>query len=166
VHVSGPGDGNGRGEQPPEDTGVLANLPRTRPQRASPRRAAARRATSAREQDLGAGNGDGRAARTPARKAATTAGGRAGGEQERPAPASRQAKPARPKATRAPRKRQPEPIPKQGYESVEERATGPVQPPGGTELLGTAAEIVSELAKAGLSGGERVVRDLLSRLGR
>jgi hypothetical protein len=39
-----------------------------------------------------------------------------------------------------------------------------VAPPGGTELVATAVEIVGELAKAGLSTGERVVKDLLSRL--
>jgi hypothetical protein len=39
-----------------------------------------------------------------------------------------------------------------------------VQPPGGAELLASAAEIVGELAKSGLSAGERVLRDVLSRL--
>src|SRR5271166_2690742 len=35
--------GDGRSSTPREDRGVLVNLPRTRPQRASPRRAAARK---------------------------------------------------------------------------------------------------------------------------
>jgi hypothetical protein len=39
-----------------------------------------------------------------------------------------------------------------------------VQPPGGAELVGAAAEIISEIAKAGLSSGERLIRDALSRL--
>jgi hypothetical protein len=39
-----------------------------------------------------------------------------------------------------------------------------VAPPGGAELLATAAEIVSELAKASVSTGERLLRDVLSRL--
>jgi hypothetical protein len=39
-----------------------------------------------------------------------------------------------------------------------------VQPPGGAELLGSAAEILAELAKGGLSTGERLLRDALSRL--
>jgi len=39
-----------------------------------------------------------------------------------------------------------------------------VQPPGGTELVASAAEIIGELAKAGLSTGERVLKDVLSRL--
>jgi hypothetical protein len=59
-----------------------------------------------------------------------------------------------------------EEVPRQGFESIEERATGSVAPPGGTELVGTAAEIVSELAKAGIAGGERLLRDALSLFGR
>ncbi len=57
-----------------------------------------------------------------------------------------------------------DPVPSQGYEAEDDAATGPVQPPGGTELLLSAAEIVGELAKAGLSRSERLVKDALSRL--
>jgi hypothetical protein len=39
-----------------------------------------------------------------------------------------------------------------------------VHPPGGTELVASAAEIIGELAKAGLSSGERLFKDVLSRL--
>jgi hypothetical protein len=42
--------------------------------------------------------------------------------------------------------------------------TGPVAPPGGAEFAATAAEILGELTKAGVSTGERLVRDVLSRL--
>ncbi len=134
---------------------MLANLPRTRPQRATARRTAARSANAAAEQ--ASANGNGRSPRAAAGKPS-------GGAAKRTAAA----KPSRAKAARAKpaRKRQAEEVPRQGYESVEERATGPVQPPGGTEFAGTAAEIVSEIAKAGISGGERVLRDVLSRLGR
>ncbi len=45
-----------------------------------------------------------------------------------------------------------------------DRASGPVQPPGGAELVATAAEIVTELAKAGVSTGERLLKDLLGHL--
>ena len=38
-----------------------------------------------------------------------------------------------------------------------------VQPPGGAELIVSAAELVTEFAKAGLSRSERLVRDLFSR---
>ena len=44
--------------------------------------------------------------------------------------------------------------------------TGSLQPPGGIELVGSAAEIVGELAKAGLSAGERLLKDVFSRLPR
>jgi hypothetical protein len=162
VTVSGAGEGNGRGEQPLEGTGVLANLPRTRPQRASPRRAAARRASA--DDGGAAANGNGRAKRQTARKPAG-AQGSARRSSTTSAPRAAKAKTARPPRAGKGR-RSAQDVPRQGYESVEERATGPVQPPGGTELIGTAAEVVSELAKAGISGGERVLRDLLSRLGR
>jgi hypothetical protein len=45
-----------------------------------------------------------------------------------------------------------------------DRASGPVQPPGGAELVASAAEIIGELAKAGLSTGERLLRDALTHL--
>ena len=57
-----------------------------------------------------------------------------------------------------------ESVPRQGFESELDRASGPVQPPGGAELVATAAEIVSELAKAGVSTGERLLKDFLGRL--
>ena len=42
--------------------------------------------------------------------------------------------------------------------------SGSVRPPGGAEFLASAAEIVSEVAKAGLSAGERLLKDAFSRL--
>lgn len=39
-----------------------------------------------------------------------------------------------------------------------------MHPPGGAELVASVAEIVGELAKAGLSTGERLLKDALSRL--
>jgi hypothetical protein len=60
----------------------------------------------------------------------------------------------------------PAPVPRQGFESESDRARGPVRPPGGAELLASAAEIVGELTKAGFATGERLVRDALSLLPR
>jgi hypothetical protein len=54
--------------------------------------------------------------------------------------------------------------PRQGFESEGERPSGPVQPPGGAELVASAAEIVGEITKAGFAAGERLLRDVLSRL--
>jgi hypothetical protein len=123
----------GDGASPNDERGVLSNLPRTRPQRATPRRAAAR---------------NGAAARPRPRRAA-----------ERPAGASR-TRPAS-DAQRSSRGRHAAPV--QGFECNSE-TSGSVQPPGAVELLASAAEIVSELAKAGVSRSERLLKDLVSRL--
>ena len=58
------------------------------------------------------------------------------------------------------------PRPRQGFESESENMNGSVQPPGGAELVASAAEIVGELAKVGLSAGERLLKDVFSRLPR
>ncbi len=161
--VSDPGETNGRPEVPPEASGVLGNLPRTRPQRSSPRRAAARQASS-REQPAPRSE-DGAAAAKPAKPRKSTA--------RKPKAASASPGRARARATGAAQApaaaqhgRRSEEVPRQGFATEDERAVGAVQPPGGLELIGTAAEIVSEIAKAGVSGGERLVRDILSRLPR
>ncbi len=77
-------------------------------------------------------------------------------------------KSAKPRAAAAPKRVPPKPAdsaPRQGFESETSRSsTGPVQPPGGAELVAGAVEIVGEVAKAGLSAGERVLKDLFSRL--
>jgi hypothetical protein len=54
-------------------------------------------------------------------------------------------------------------VPLQGFESEMDRARGPVQPPGGTELVASAVEIIGELTRSGLSTGERLLRDAFSR---
>ncbi len=56
--------------------------------------------------------------------------------------------------------------PRQGFEADGAGASGPVQPPGAGELVASAAEMVGDLAKAGLSASERLLRDALSRLPR
>jgi hypothetical protein len=118
------------------EQGVLANLPRTRPQRASARRAAARDGTPT-------------ATRTPR--------ARSSAPRERRSPRART-------ATSAKRVKQPQQTaPRQGFE-CESEATGSVQPPGAAELLTSAFEVVGELAKAGVSRSERVIKDVISRL--
>jgi hypothetical protein len=57
-----------------------------------------------------------------------------------------------------------EPAPRQGFESDGERTGGSVHPPGGAELVASAVEIVGELAKVGISTGERLLKDVISRL--
>jgi hypothetical protein len=123
-----------QGEPSANGDGVLSKLPRTRPQRSSPRRAAARAASAA--------------AVAPATGASVKRRTRAGGTS-----------PTRAKAAAS-----VEPAPRQGFESETERANGSVNPPGGADLVASAAEIVGELAKAGVSRGERLLKDFLSHL--
>src|SRR4029077_7837017 len=137
--------------------GVLANLPRTRPQRSSPRRAAARASSAAAKRP-----------RKPA-KAKAAAGKRAGKRTAAARPATELSKPPASERRRASAPRRSslpvdDPAPRQGFECDGETASGSLQPPGGAELVASAAEIVGELAKAGLSTGERLLKDVVSRL--
>jgi hypothetical protein len=130
------------------EQGVLANLPRTRPQRTTARRAAAR--NNAR-------------VTTPARRTrSATFRHRA----DAPPPAPRP-QPPRQATTRtpapAPARSRQQKAPTQGFE-CDESSTSSIHPPGGAELVVSAAELVGEMAKAGLSRGERLVRDLFGRL--
>ncbi len=185
--------------------GVLANLPRTRPQRSSARRTAARESAStngrpsspAKPRAKRSGPATAAHAGKPPRAQRTTAkaksakgatqtetkrttpaaGVRPKSAKDSAATAQAKSSPGRSSAVRARRaqtgKRPPvprravaveEPAPRQGFECEGERATGPVQPPGGAELVATAAELVGELAKAGVSAGERLLKDVFSRL--
>jgi len=138
-----------------DEEGVFANLPRTRPQRDSPRRAAARNSSSAaaaaaRKRDGSPSDARPKAARARARTSQPTA-------------KAAKATPKRgPAATVGARTLQT-PAPRQGFESEGERGSRSLQPPGATDLVVSAAGLVTEFAKAGLSRGERLVRDLVSR---
>ena len=130
-----------------DSAGVLANLPRTRPQRSSARRIAAREGTTARK--------------APARAAGRPPGPRpaaARASAKRPkAPARKRPAPARASAER-------ETAPRQGFESDGDAARGPISPPGGAELITAATELLTEVTKAGLSRGANTLRDLAGRL--
>lgn len=117
------------------------------------------------------------AAKAP--KAASAAGAAAAAAAKAaPAESGETVRPRKPKGTRPSAARQrahksaarsaptPEPdqVPRQGWESEGERMTGSVEPPSGSEFLASALEIAGEAAKAGFAGGERLVRDLFSRL--
>jgi hypothetical protein len=179
---------------------VLANLPRTRPQRSTPRRAAARRAAGAEQaanaapsangapspRKPGAAKGAAGASRAPATGATAGAKGRATSKTlkraaAKPAAAGAAGKAraqtgvaaskaslataaARPRRAPAKASTGTDAVPRQGFASDGDRMSGPVAPPGGAEFLATAAEIVNELAKAGLSSGGRLFKDVLSRL--
>jgi hypothetical protein len=206
---------NGRAPLSEAEQGVLSNLPRTRPQRATRGRLAARKAGVT----AGEGQAPSRAdtATSKERKSQSARGPRArsagsatapastpsdaGGSRTRTRPrttgraaggaAARTGRPVRPqgagkrkagasgaatsaatatskppRAKRTPRRAATSgaPAPRQGFESEGERASGAVQPPGGAELVASAAEIVGELTRAGFSAGERLLRDVFSRL--
>jgi hypothetical protein len=148
------------------EQGVFANLPRTRPQRHSPRRAAARNSSSSSGSPARRRNSSSEAARN-----SSLAGEPAPAAKSAPA----RAKPAKAtaKQSQAPSRRRPSTpsaarssrttAPRQGFESEGERGSRSLQPPGAADLVVSAAELVTELAKGGLSRGERLVRDLLSR---
>jgi hypothetical protein len=127
--------------------GVLANLPRTRPQRSSARRDAARQATPATPETK----------TKPAPKAKpprkqTTA-------KKQPSTVKKQ--PSRAKLTAQPIQ---DPAPRQGFEAESDQLSGPVQPPGGVDLFASAAELAGELTRSGLSAGGRLLKDALARL--
>jgi hypothetical protein len=94
--------------------------------------------------------------------AARAAGPRASRKPSSRASASR--KPVSKRKPAATRRALQEPAPRQGYETEPDYVAGPVQPPGSTELVASAAELAGELAKTGVSTGARLIKDLLSRL--
>jgi hypothetical protein len=58
-------------------------------------------------------------------------------------------------------------VPKQGYEPEEELELGhTVNPPSGTEIVESVAEIFSELAGSGFAAGGRILKDAFSLLRR
>jgi hypothetical protein len=159
--------------------GVLANLPRTRPQRSSARRAAARGTTGgsapararkpARARRAPTRPADVVARKTPAgpvrdSSASATAKAGIGGPAPRSVTAAKRKVAARRPARGSRRPVPDDAAPRQGFECDSETTGGSVAPPGGAELVATAAEIVGELAKVGLSTGERLLKDVLSRL--
>lgn len=179
---------NSATKTPRSEGGVLANLPRTRPQRSSARRAAARGANaepaaprkSARAKPAKPTASKRTAARSKSQpkarvtekravEAVTESSASAAAKASPPTP--RPSSAVRAKRARAAKRPAPlrptapleEPAPRQGFES-EGETDGAVAPPGGAELVSAAAEIVSELAKAGLSTGERLLKDVFSRL--
>jgi hypothetical protein len=166
VRIS-PSDENDHPSSAREDAqSVLANLPRARPQRSTPRRTAARKARA------GAAAAEVEAAAAPERPAAgssrASSKAPAGGGRQRKSKAVRGSA-AKPRAAAgAKRSRGPaaarETIPRQGFECEGDGTRGSIQPPGASELVASAVEMVGELAKAGASRGERLLKDVLSRL--
>lgn len=162
--------------------GVLAALPRTRPQRTSARRAAARARVQSETATAAPGK---RAAAKPATKAKANARKKpakqttvkqtrtkqTGTERKSPktqaardgARARGGARPVRPSRSRQGPPQAEQMAPKQGYEPEEEIELGnTVHPPSGGELIESLADIFGELASAGAGAGGRLLRDALS----
>jgi hypothetical protein len=139
--------------------GVLANLPRTRPQRPSARRDASRKAAQAKATPQKAAQ----AKTTPRKAAQAKATPRQAAEVKATPQKAAQAK-ARPTRAKSQAKPLHDPAPRQGFESESAPISGSVRPPGGVELLASAAELAGELTKTGLSTGGRLLKDVLSRL--
>ncbi len=160
---------DGRPGAAQDGPGVLANLPRTRPQRSSPRRAAARRASA---ENAAANGHTGVTMGSAPSTAATKPPPKRKAAAKRNAPVKRAPDAAR-RGAATPRARRgaaragavaADRAPVQGFECDGDRASGPVQPPGGSEFAASAAEIVTELTKAGFATGERLLKDVLARL--
>jgi hypothetical protein len=163
--MSVPEDSNGGPDGPSGGPGVLANLPRTRPQRSTARRTAARKAGSASAAEVRPSDDPPARVRITGPSRSAKAAANAGKPKPQPKPRAKAKPRAAARSKRAAATPVGDPVPMQGFESDGDRATrGPVQPPGGAELAASAAEMFGELAKAGLSTGERLLRDVLSRL--
>jgi len=166
---------NGREDASIPDGGILAALPRSRPQRVSPRRAAARNATATKPAVMQAPEKSAKtkAASAPRKPAATRKPAVKPAARPVAKPAAKSAakpaqagKPARKRAN-APKQVPEPPAPKQGYEPEEEFELGStVNPPSGVELAGSVADIVGELANSGLAAGGRLLKDAFSLLRR
>jgi hypothetical protein len=162
---------NGPSRTEGESPDVLSKLPRTRPQRSSARRVAAREAASG---NLAAASPAPTTPAGPAKPRAavrekTSAAPRGAkvGPKVRPPSSSETAKArdtARTVARSSRTRTTAEPVPAQGFECENDRARGPVQPPGSSELAASAVELVGELAKAGFSRSERLLKNVLGRL--
>jgi hypothetical protein len=164
---------------------VLSSLPSTRPQRPSARRAAARQAAARSAAAIADPHRAAKAQPPPGarpslgrrvepdpgrvKRGAKRAAGRAKPDAQHAKPDAERIRPTighRPStSTAAPAESIEPPAPPQGFETEDVIEPGSsVHPPSGAELAASVAELVGELAHAGLSVGGRVLRDTLTRL--
>jgi hypothetical protein len=169
-----------------QEAGVLARLPRTRPQRSSARRIAARASTTTRDpseapqEPLEAPQEPVAERRATAAPVGASANGRAKPATRKPSQGRNraagagsarrqrtgsQARRGRDGTAAKPAGGAPStPAPRQGFECESEHPSRTINPPGSAELVASLADMLGELAKAGLSTGERLLRDAFSRL--
>lgn len=150
----------------PIDGGVLAALPRTRPQRASPRRAATRAKAGktqakADKSEVVASAGEQKKTRKSSKAAPPPA--RAGQSKTKPTAKAAKAKASPTKLAEQPGGR----APNQGYEPEEEVELGKtINPPSGVDLVESVADIFGELANSSVAAGGRILKDAFSLLRR
>jgi hypothetical protein len=182
---------NGLADTTTPPGGILAALPRSRPQRSTPRRAASRRAATANAATAKDPPTGARARKPTGKRGATQTKGKRAESKRPPAPATSvgatskakaakanantakaNANTAKPTVTakravrRATKPAEP-PAPRQGYEPEDEIELGStVNPPSGAELVESVADIFGELAHAGLTAGGRLLKDAFSLLRR
>lgn len=166
---------NGREADSIPEGGILAALPRARPQRASARRVAARGAATKTSTKTSTATARQSPGKTNAEKPATAA---KAVPAKKPVPAKQGVATKKPLATKAPlttktpvarkRAKPVEPLaPKQGYEPEDELELGKtVHPPSGVELVESVADIFGELANSSLAVGGRLLKDAFSLLRR
>jgi hypothetical protein len=139
------------------DSGVLAGLSSTRPQRPSPRRAAARKAAvESTVGDIPGGVSPAKPTRPAKAKPPRPAKSTSKAKRDLPAPTPK----------RAARKRPTEPrVPRQGFEAESELDMGAaVHPPSGLDMAGSAVGLLGDLAQSGVARSGRLLRGALSRL--
>lgn len=168
--MSAPENPDAHPDTPVLDGGVLAALPRTRPQRASARRAAARGKTAKSETIVSAGAVEQAPATKPIKKTKSKAKAKPTAKPKqvsrRPTTGARGGSPKRQSRPKTTKPSEP-PVPRQGYEPEEELELGnTVNPPSGVELLESLTDIVSELAGSSLTAGGRILKDAFSILRR
>lgn len=143
--------------------GVLAALPRTRPQRASARRAAARARAQSETAAPTSARARASAARDPEKQTKPAKRKPAKRASAKQAGATRKVAGSRAAPRASARTQAQERAPQQGYEPEEELELGhSVHPPSGGELIESLADIVGELASAGAGAGGRLLKDALS----
>jgi hypothetical protein len=127
-----------------KETGVLASLPATRPNRMSSRRRGPATATPAKPAPVAKRKPAARKAKPAAPKIAAVA----------------EATPQRPRPVRSASKGLAEPARK----AAAKRAPAPEKAPSGTELVTTVVQAAGELAQVGLSIGGQVLKRAVERL--
>jgi hypothetical protein len=147
-----------------ERRSVLAELPNTRPQRASARRESARR--RARSTEVGPKPAAAKAPAVGAKEASAKARPKPRASNSRPttAPSAPTTAPTRARRTGSRGASALAPTPRQGYEADHDLTGTSVSPPSGAEVLGSLAELAGELAHNGITAGGRLLKGALSRL--